>query len=255
MDTVALCLLGVPALIPVLLVSRAVIDLNSATLNAVEPDILGTGAMALLILTLTVTPMVTLTKQRWFIPLRKWFGIMVAVCGVTDAILASITSSFFGGPIGRLTGHTFLLVGFTMVLILGPLALISNNRSQRWLGRYWKTLQKLTYVVWGLLFLHLALLEGFGPQNGTNGPSAHFDHNPVLHQRLYQLAACSLPLLLLRIPAVKRWVDTKQKQGHERVVYLTFLPLGILYVLFFSYIINELMFKGISAFRLQPVNG
>jgi sulfoxide reductase heme-binding subunit YedZ len=253
--TVVLIILGIPALIPVFLVSRAVIDLNSATLNAVEPDILGTGAMALLILTLTVTPMVTLTKQRWFIPLRKWYGIMVAVCGITDAILASITSSFFGGPIGRLTGHTFLLVGFTIVLLLAPLMLISNNRAQRWLGKYWKTLQKLTYVIWGLLFLHLALLEGFGSQNGTNGPSAHDDHNPILHQRLYQLAACSLPLLLLRLPSVKRWVDTQQKEGRQAVVYRAFVPLGVLYVVFFTYIVNELMFKGISAFRLQPVNG
>jgi methionine sulfoxide reductase heme-binding subunit len=253
--TIALCLLGIPALIPVLFVSRAVIDENSNTLNAVEPDILGTGAMALLILTLTITPMVTLTRQRWHVPLRKWYGIMVAVCGLTDAILASVTSSFFGGPVGRLTGHTFLLAGFAMVLLLVPLALISNNLAQRWLGKYWKTLQKLTYLIWGLLFLHLALLEGFGFQHGTNGPSSHDDGDPILHQRLYQLAACSLPLLVLRLPPVKHWIDSKQKAGQQRVVNLTILPLAALYVLAFSFIVNEEIFKGVSAFRLQPVNG
>ncbi len=253
--TIALCLLGIPALVPVLFISRAIIDLNSNTLNAVEPDVLGTGSMSLLILTLTVTPMVTLTKQRWFVPLRKWFGIMVAITATTDAILAAITGSFAGGVVGRLTGHTFLLVGFTMVVLLVPLALISNNRAQRWLGKYWKTLQKLTYVIWGLLFLHLALLEGFGFQNGTNGPSADDDGNPVLHQRLYQLTACSLPLLLLRLPPVRRWVDREQKEGRQWVVNLTFLPLAILYVLFFIFIVNEEIFKGVSAFRLQPVNG
>jgi methionine sulfoxide reductase heme-binding subunit len=253
--TIALCLLGIPALVPVFFISRAVIDLNSNTLNAVEPDVLGTGSMALLILTLTVTPMVTLTRQRWFIPLRKWYGIMVAVTATTDAILAAITGSFAGGVIGRLTGHTFLLAGFTMVVLLVPLALISNNQAQRWLGKHWKTLQKLTYVIWGLLFLHLALLEGFGFQHGTNGPSARADGDPVLHQRLYQLTACSLPLLVLRLPPVKRWVDRKQKQDRQWVVNLVILPMAALYVLSFSFIVNEEIFKGVSAFRLQPVNG
>ena len=253
--TVALFLLGVPALAPLFFMSRAVIELNSNTMNQVEADVLGTGAMALLILTLTITPLVTLTGQHWFVPLRKWYGVVLGCTATTDAILASITSSFAGGVIGRLTGHTFLLAGFVMVAILFPLLLISSNRAQRSLGRYWKPLQKLTYVVWGLLFVHLALLEGLGFQHGTNGPSSSIDHNPVLHQRLYQLTACSLPLLLLRLPPVKRWAARQHKAGHEKVVYLVFLPLAALYIIFFAYIVNEEIFKGVSAFRLQPVNG
>jgi methionine sulfoxide reductase heme-binding subunit len=253
--TAAVFLLGIPALAPLFFMSRAVIELNSSTMNQVEADVLGTGSMTLLILTLTVTPMVTLTRQHWFVPLRKWYGIVLACTATADAILAALTSSFTGGIIGRLTGHTFLLAGFMMVSLLFPLLLISNNRAQRRLGKYWKPLQKLTYAIWGLLFVHLALLEGFGFQNGTNGPSGSFDHNPVLHQRLYQLTACSLPLLVLRFPPVKRWVARQQQAGRERAVYLAFLPLATLYALFFAYIVNEEIFKGVSAFRLQPVNG
>jgi methionine sulfoxide reductase heme-binding subunit len=253
--TVALSLLGVPALAPLFFMSRAVIELNSNTMNQVEADVLGTGSMALLILTLTITPLVTLAGQHWFVPLRKWYGIVLGCTATTDAVLASITTSFAGGVIGRLTGRTFLLAGFLMVAILFPLLLISSNRAQRSLGKYWKPLQKLTYAVWGLLFVHLALLEGFGFQHGTNGPSSHFDHNPVLHQRLYQFTACSLPLLLLRLPPVKRWAARQHKAGREKVVYLVFLPLAALYIIFFAYIVNEEIFKGVSAFRLQPVNG
>lgn len=253
--TIALSLLGVPALAPLFFMSRALIELDSNTMNQVEADVLGTGAMALLILTLTVTPLVTLTGQHWFVPLRKWYGIVLGCTATADAVLASITTSFAGGVIGRLTGHTFLLAGFVMVAILFPLLLISSNRAQRSLGKYWKPLQKLTYAVWGLLFVHLALLEGLGFQHGTNGPSSSFDHNPVLHQRLYQLTACSLPLLLLRIPPVKRWAARLHKAGRERVVYLVFLPLAALYIIFFAYIVNEEIFKGVSAFRLQPVDG
>src|SRR5215831_20476495 len=79
--TVALFLLGVPALAPLFFMSRAVIELNSNTMNQVEADVLGTGSMALLILTLSITPLVTLTGQHWFVPLRKWYGIMTGYTG------------------------------------------------------------------------------------------------------------------------------------------------------------------------------
>jgi DMSO/TMAO reductase YedYZ heme-binding membrane subunit len=253
--TVACVVVGIFALTPLFLISRPVIQLDSNTLNQVEPDIGGTGSMLLLLATLSITPLVTLTRSHWFVPLRRWFGIVLAVTATTDAIVGGLTSSFAGGFIGHLTGHAFLLVGLVMVMIMAPLAFTSNNRAQRALGKYWKPLQRLTYVVWALLFIHLALLEGFGFQNGTNGPSSHFDHNPVMHQRLYQLAACSLPLLLLRMPPVKRWVACKQNQGKQRVVYLAFASLAALFIFSYSFIINELMFKGISAFREQPVNG
>jgi DMSO/TMAO reductase YedYZ heme-binding membrane subunit len=253
--TVACCLVGLIALTPLFLASRPIIQLNTDTLNQVEPDIGGTGAMMLLLATLSITPLVTLTRSHWFVPLRRWFGIMTAVTATTDAIVGGLTSSFAGGFIGRLTGHTFLLAGLCMVMIMAPLALTSNNRAQRALGKYWKRLQRLTYVVWALLFIHLSLLEGFGFQNGTNGPGSGLDGDPVLHQRLYQLTACSIPLLLLRMPPVKRWVAGKQQEGKQREVYLTFLPLAVLFVVGYSFIINELMFKGISAFREQPVGG
>ena len=253
--TVACCLVGIFALTPLFLVSRPIIQLDTNTLNQVEPDIGGTGSMLLLLATLTITPLVTLTRSHWFVPLRRWFGIMVALTATTDAIVGGLTSSFAGGFIGHLTGHSFLLAGLCMVMIMAPLALTSNNRAQRALGKYWKPLQRLTYAVWALLFIHLALLEGLGFQNGTNGPSANVDGDPILHQRLYQLTACSIPLLLLRMPPVRRWIARKQQEGRQRDVYLTFLPLTVLFVVFYSFIINELMFKGISAFREQPVNG
>ena len=52
--TVALFLLGVPALAPLFFMAPAVIELNSNTMTEVEADVLGTGAMALLILTLAL---------------------------------------------------------------------------------------------------------------------------------------------------------------------------------------------------------
>src|SRR5260370_31756303 len=118
--TVACCLVGVFALTPLFLVSRPIIQLDSNTLNQVEPDIGGTGSMLLLLATLSITPLVTLTRSHWFVPLRRWFGIMVAITATTDAIVGGLTSSFAGGFIGRLTGHTFLLAGPLIAMIIAP---------------------------------------------------------------------------------------------------------------------------------------
>jgi methionine sulfoxide reductase heme-binding subunit len=251
--SVALWFLRIPAVVPVLFMSRAVITLNNDTLNISVADVLGTGAEALMFLTLLVTPMITVTGQRWFAPLRKSYGIMCAVTAIIDAIIASITTSFAGGVFGRLAGHSFLLAGFTMVLLLIPPLATANNRAQRWLGRYWKPLQRVTYIIWGLLFVHLALLEGFGFPHGSHWPGdPAADGDPILHQRLYQFMACSVPLLVLRLPPVTHWIAARKKAGQGWVVYLAILPLAILFIIGFSFILNEEIFKGVGAFTLHP---
>jgi hypothetical protein len=42
--------------------------------------------------------------------------------------------------------------------------------------------------------------------------------------------------------------------GRERLVYLTVLSLAALFVLGFSFIVNEEIFKGVGAFTLHPSN-
>ena len=75
---VALVLLGAPALVPLFFMLPALLTLNSNTFSVSVDDTLGTGAEICLFLCLLVTPMVTLTGQRWFVPLRRWYGIMMA---------------------------------------------------------------------------------------------------------------------------------------------------------------------------------
>jgi sulfoxide reductase heme-binding subunit YedZ len=248
-QTVALWLLRVPALFPVLFIARAVVTLNGTIMNGLEADVLGSGGEAFLFLTLLVTPLMTITGQRWFVSLRRWYGVAFAITALTDATLASITTEFAGGVFGRLAGHGFLLVGLTMVCLAIPLLATGNNPAQRMLGRYWKPLHRLTYVIWGLLGLHLALLEGLGFAHGGSPP----DNNAILHQRFYQWLLCSIPLLTLRLPPVKRWVTAQQKAGRQWLVYCAVLPLAALFILGFSFIVNEEIFKGISAITLHNI--
>jgi methionine sulfoxide reductase heme-binding subunit len=250
-QTIALWILGSIALVPIFFASHADITLNGAQLNTGEADTLGTGAEMLLILTLSITPLMVLTRARWFFPLRRWYGIMMALTAFTDFVNASITTGFSGGVFGRIAGHTFLIVGLIMNMLLIPLILTANHRAQRWLGRYWRVLHRLVYVVWALLLVHLTLLEGFGFQNGLNGSGGGVDGIPYFHQRLYQLLACSLGLFVLRLPPVKRWVNQMQEEGRGKLVWLAFAPMIALFLLFFAFILHEEFMKGFDLFTLH----
>jgi len=253
-QTIALWVLGIGAFTPIVLIAPADITRHSSMLDLGEASVLGTGTEILLLLTLMITPLNTLTRQRWFLPLRRWYGLMMAVTAFFDATNAAITTSFQGGVLGRLSGHSFLLVGLIMNMLLIPLFLTGNPWAQRKLGRYWKPLHRLIYVVWGGLVVHLMLLEGFGVQSGLNGSGSGVDGTPIFHQRLYQLLVCSLFPFVLRLPPVKRWVAEKQKEGRQIVVFWAVLPMLLLFCLGFAYILHEEFLQGINMFLLKGGN-
>jgi sulfoxide reductase heme-binding subunit YedZ len=249
---VALILLGIPALVPLFFMLPALITLNSNTFSGSVDDTLGTGAEICLFLCLLITPLSTLTGQRWFVPLRRWYGLTMAFTAIGDATAAGITDNFAGGVFGRLAGHAFELMGFLMVMLVIPLMLTSNQWSQRKMGKYWKRLQRLTYAIWGLLALHLMLLEGLGFERGTNGSGFAGDGDPIFHQRFYQYSACSVFLLVLRVPPVKRWIVARQREGRNWLVWVTIAPLFALFIFGMTFIINEEIFKGIDSFTEHP---
>jgi DMSO/TMAO reductase YedYZ heme-binding membrane subunit len=76
-----------------------------------------------------------------------------------------------------------------------PLLATANTPAQRKLGRYWKRLHRMTYVIWGLVVLHLLLLGRLTPFGVAEG-----DGDPIMHQRFYQAVAISIPLIVLRLP-------------------------------------------------------
>jgi DMSO/TMAO reductase YedYZ heme-binding membrane subunit len=249
---VALILLGAPALVPLFFMAPAFFTMNKNTFSGSVDDTLGTGAELCLFLCLLVTPMVTLTGQRWFVPLRRWYGIMMAACAIGDALAAGLTDNFGFGFLGKLGGHVFELMGFMMVMLVIPVLITANHWAQRKLGRYWKPLQRITYLIWGLLFFHLCLLEGFGFERGDNGSGFAGDGDPIFHQRLYQYGAASVFLLLLRLPPVRRWIAARQNEGRNWLVWVTILPVFALFVFAMTFIINEEIFKGINSFHETP---
>lgn len=246
--SIALFFLRLPVFIPWIFIMRGWLSLNEKnSLTLVEADILGTGGEFCFLVAVSITPLITLTGARWFAPLRRWYAIFFALIGISDATTAAITTSFSGGVFGRLAGHTFLLTGFLVILLASPLLITANTPAQRWMGTYWKKLQKVTYVIWGMIILHLALLDGFRPFDGPQG-----DGDPVFHDRFYQILAISLPLVLLRLPPVKRWVTEKRAAGEQWKVWTAIAPMAALYLMAFAFIINEEFFTGHQVMFMQP---
>ena len=246
--SIALFFLRLPVFVPWFFVMRGWLSLNEKnSLTFVEADILGSGGEFCFLVAVSITPLITLTGARWFAPLRRWYGIFFALIGISDSTTAAITTNFSGGVFGRLAGHTFLLAGLLIILVATPLLITANTPAQRMMGTWWKKLQKMTYVIWALIILHLALLDGFRPFDGPQG-----DGDPVFHQRFYQIMAISLPLVLLRLPPVKRWVIEKRQAGEQWKVWVAIAPMAVLYLIGFAFIINEEFFTGNMVMFMHP---
>jgi methionine sulfoxide reductase heme-binding subunit len=245
---IALFLLRLPALIPILFTLRGWLSLNEKlSLTNTEANVLGSGGELCFFLCVTITPLITVTGQRWFAPLRRWYGIMFAVIGLADSVTASIVGKFSGGPIGRVAGHTFLVAGFLIILLAIPVLITANTPMQRKLGRYWKRVHRMTYVIWAIIIVHLALLDAFHPFGGPQG-----DGDPIFHQRVYQALAISFPLVILRLPPVRRWVIDRRAAGEQWKVWATFVPLAGLYLLGFIFIVNQEIFTGTKILTMTP---
>jgi sulfoxide reductase heme-binding subunit YedZ len=246
--SIALFLMRLPVFVPLIFMSRAWVDLNPhETLTNTEADVLGSAGIFCLFIALSITPVITLTGAQWIAPLRRWYGIWFAIIGIADTTTAAITTDFAGGVFGRLAGHTFLLTGFFIITLALPVLATANTPAQRKLGRYWKKLQRMTYIIWFFAVVHLLLLDGFKPFGADDG-----DGDPIFHQRFYWAVAISLPLILLRLPPVRRWVTEQRAEGRQWVVWATFAPLILLYLTAMAFIINEEIFTGTMAITLHP---
>jgi DMSO/TMAO reductase YedYZ heme-binding membrane subunit len=246
--SIALFFLRLPAFVPWIFIARGWYALNAKdVLTHTEADVLGTGGEICFFVAVSITPLITVTGARWVAPLRRWYGIFFALIGISDAATAAVTTDFSGGIFGRLAGHTFLVTGLFVVLMALPLLVTANTPAQRRLGRYWKRLQRFTYVLWGLIILHLLLLDDFTPFGGPQGDGA-----PVFHQRFYQAVAISIPLVVLRLPPVRRWITDTRAAGQQWKVWLAVAPMVALWVIGFAFIINEEIFTGTEAITMRP---
>ena len=117
----------------------------------------GEWAISFLVLTLALTPLRTLLQETWPIKVRRMLGLfMFFYASLHLASYSVFLLELDLGNIARdLAKRPYITVGFAGWLLLLPLALTSTNAMVRRLGRRWRSLHRLVYVVAVLLVLHV----------------------------------------------------------------------------------------------------
>jgi len=151
-------------------------------------DRLGLGTLVLVLITLCMTPLQKLSGWPGWIAVRRQLGLwcFAYVCLHLAAYLFFILGLDWSQLGVELVKRPYIIVGSLAFLCLLALAITSNRYSQRRLGRRWKQLHRLVYVVLGLGLLHFLWIVRADLEEWS----------------IY--AAAGAFLMLLRVPAVAR---------------------------------------------------
>jgi len=146
------------ALLPALwLVLAAAMDwLGANPAEALERS-LGDWTLRMLCVVLAITPLRTVAQLPALARLRRMVGLFVYFYAVLHLLAYGwFDMGFELADIAKdIAKRPFILVGFTAVVLLTPLALTSFNRAIRALGgKRWQALHRLVYVVAGLAIVH-----------------------------------------------------------------------------------------------------
>ena len=140
---------------------------NAVVTNSLGPDpaehlmhVTGEWVMRFMVLVLAGTPLARwgwprLARYRRMLGLYAWFYATLHLL-----VFAQVYIGWSGAILlEELAERPYVLVGFLAWLLLVPLGITSAHNIRRNLGRNWRKLHKLTYVVAVLGWLHLLWLS------------------------------------------------------------------------------------------------
>ncbi len=139
---------------------------DNATANPIQYLTIQTGkiALILLVLSLACMPIVTLTGWKIATKLKRPLGLygFLYVCAhlgvfIFDNGLLDGTIDV-GAVFSAIIAKRFAVAGFLAFCLLVPLAITSTKGWQKRLGKRWKTLHRLVYVIAPIVVLHFAWL-------------------------------------------------------------------------------------------------
>lgn len=149
---------------------------------------IGLWSLRFLLVTLALTPLQRLAGIGRLALVRRMLGVTAAVYAGLHFLLYIPYSGWSASKVfGELTLRVYLMVGFTALILLVMLAIISTDGWISRLGATWKRLHKLTYAVALLALLHMSLQE-------------KFDATPAL-----QLFGLFMLLMAFRFHIRQRW--------------------------------------------------
>jgi methionine sulfoxide reductase heme-binding subunit len=145
-------LLFIACLLPLIwLLARAFEFGGTLGANPVEmiQDTLGQWGLRFLVITLAITPLRDWFNASWLISLRRMLGLFA----FTYVLLHFLTwlvldqGLYWSGVLADIAKRPFITLGFLALVLLIPLAITSTNKMMRRLGKRWKTLHRLVYLI------------------------------------------------------------------------------------------------------------
>jgi len=135
-------------------------DAFSANLGANPVEALlhrsGDWTLRFLMIVLAMTPLKRLTGWAWPLRLRRMLGLFAFFYACSHFLVYTLLDlqldfAHLGADIAK---RPYITIGFTALMLLLPLAVTSTNAMMRRLGRRWKKLHRLVYIVAVLGVIH-----------------------------------------------------------------------------------------------------
>jgi sulfoxide reductase heme-binding subunit YedZ len=175
---------------------------NQLTVNPIQEATFRTGktALILLMLSLAITPLNIVFGLKKLLPLRKPLGLYAFLYVSLHFLIFvwidyGLNLKFLQEG---LLEKRYALVGLTAFILLIPLALTSTQGWMKRLGKNWKRLHRLVYLVGILAVIHFVWLV----KSDVREPLAY--------------GAAVLLLLLIRWPALRRAISNTRYKVKQR---------------------------------------
>jgi len=148
-------------LLPLILLFRS-LYLDELGANPIEVLTRSTGEWTLrfLLITLAMTPMRRFTGAAWPLRLRRMLGLFSFFYACVHLLTYIWLDNFFDWDeiVTDIVKRPYITFGMLAFTLLTPLALTSTKNMMRRLGRRWKSLHKLIYIIAPIGVLHFMLL-------------------------------------------------------------------------------------------------
>ncbi len=112
-------------------------------------DTFGQWGLRFLVITLAVTPLRDWFDAPWLIQLRRMLGLYAFFYVLMHFLTWLLLDQglYWSGIVEDIAKRPFITIGFLALLMLIPLAVTSTNGMMRRLGKRWKSLHRLVYVI------------------------------------------------------------------------------------------------------------
>ena len=116
----------------------------------------GIGALNLLLITLSVTPLAKVLKQGYLLQTRRVLGLYAYTYALFHLLNFIAFEVQFDGAlfISEVIKRPYITIGMLAFLLLTTLAVTSVNKLKRKMGKSWQSLHNINYLIVVLVTIH-----------------------------------------------------------------------------------------------------